>query len=52
MKSNLFVVEGLRQWDDVKPRLCQFRKSDCELFSCYCTERQAYAALNFVRFLD
>lgn len=32
-------------------RLCLFRQG-CQTFTCYCTEREAWAALNFIRFLD
>jgi hypothetical protein len=36
---------------DLRIRLCQFRKG-CQLWECYLDEREAMAALNFVRFLD
>lgn len=36
---------------ELKIRLCQFRKG-CHFFECYCDEKEAIAALNFVRFLD
>lgn len=32
-------------------RLCQFRQG-CQFFQCYCDEKSAMAAINFVRFLD
>ena len=33
-------------------RRCLFRKNDCHTFECYCTEAEAFAAINFIRFLD
>jgi hypothetical protein len=34
-------------------RLCKFwRVGECQTFTCHCTEREALAALNFIRFLD